>query len=166
MTLGDLAAVSKLESLDVHALEELAVTLFSKLGFEVEPGDCSDLGFELVLEKDGVRTAVLVTPECHPVRREAVEAVLASRTRDACEEAMVVTNTSFTGHAEALATARSVTLWGRAELERAMTSFCADCGERVASMVRRWCLDRPEEFHGRVYCFVHQQRHDGFLRTA
>jgi restriction system protein len=83
-----------------------------------------------------------------------------------CSGAMVITNTRFTNRARQLAKANGVELWDRRRLERELLSFCNLCEKRVTPKVRTWCLDRPERFGGRVYCFDHQRDVIGLLRTA
>jgi hypothetical protein len=37
-------------------------------------------------------------------------------------------------------------------------THCATCGVSVSDKVRTYCLDRPDRFAGRIYCFKHQRR--------
>jgi restriction system protein len=166
MTLGDATSVSRIDSLDGRASGRVLATVFAKLGFAVERTEDHDDGTDLLLEKDGVRTAVRAEWATNPVRQEALQNVVASLADHGCDETMVVTNGSYTERARELARSNHVTLWDGTDLARALTSFCVVCEARVSSQVRRWCLDRPEEFNGRVYCFEHQRERTGVLRIA
>ena len=35
---------------------------------------------------------------------------------------------------------------------------CEKCGKTVSEKVRSYCLDRPEKYKGKVYCYDHQFR--------
>jgi len=36
-------------------------------------------------------------------------------------------------------------------------AHCVTCGVAVSEKVRDYCLERPQRFGGRVYCFTHQR---------
>jgi restriction system protein len=36
-------------------------------------------------------------------------------------------------------------------------AYCTSCGVAVSQKVRNYCLERPERFAGRTYCFKHQR---------
>lgn len=38
------------------------------------------------------------------------------------------------------------------------TYQCAKCGKDVSEKVKSYCLERPEKFKGKVYCYDHQHR--------
>lgn len=43
-------------------------------------------------------------------------------------------------------------------VEESVESFvCVECGKRVSEKVREYCLERPNKFAGRVYCYDHQK---------
>jgi restriction system protein len=164
--LGDPSALAELDRLDGRAFERAIGELLDRLGHTVETTDWFDHGADLVVVRAGERTAVQVKRARSPVRQSAVQTVVTAKAVYGCERAMVVTNSSFTGRARALAAANDVELWGRAELTEALLSFCMLCERRLSDRVRGWCLDRPADYGGRVYCFDHQRRFGGILRTA
>jgi restriction system protein len=164
--LGDPAAFEEIDLMDGRTFEHLVADLFGRLGYEIERTEFFDRGADLIIIRDEKRTAVQVKRAKNLVRQEAVQAVVTSKAVYACERAMVVTNSSFNGRAKQLARANDVELWARPELMRALLSFCALCEKAVSDPVHQWCMDRSEEYGGRVYCFEHQRSFAGILRTA
>ena len=95
--------------------EERLAILFGNLGYKVQrTGKIGDFGVDLVIEKNGTRTAVQAkcykTGKVHP---DAVQQVYAGKNEYRCNEAMVVTNRNFTTEAWRLAKSDDVKLWSR-----------------------------------------------------
>ena len=150
-----------LDALDGHEFERVVARLLEHDGFEVDMTERYDRGADVIATKDGVRWAVQVKRWKGLIKEDAVRAVFAARTIYKCDRAMVVTNSNFTRRASSAAKQLGVAMWDRDRLAREIQWYCAVCGERVTPRVKRWCLDRPEEFHGNVYCFDHQRKRPG-----
>lgn len=157
---------TEIDAFEGRAFERFVAELCTHLGWEAELTEHFDRGSDLILVRDGKRTAVQVKRAVGSVRQDAVQAVVTSKPIYDCTEAIVVTNSRFTNRAKELARANGVELWDRRKLERLITSFCTLCEKPVSAKVRKWCVDRPDEFGGRVYCFQHQRDITGLLRTA
>ncbi|HEX4680381.1 MAG TPA: restriction endonuclease [Gaiellaceae bacterium] len=147
-----------LDALDGRDFEDVVASLLSQDGYEVAKTEYYDRGADLIATKDGVRWAIQVKRWNGPVREDAVRAVLAGKMLYGCDRARVITNSTFTKRASSTAKQLEIDMWDRARLVREIQWFCATCGTRVTPRVKRWCLDHTEQFHGKVYCFVHQQQ--------
>jgi len=158
--------LAEIDTLEGRAFERLLGDLFRRLGHEAELTPFFDHGADIIVFRDGERVAVQAKRASKSVSQDAVQAVVASKPVYDCSGAMVITNSRFTSRARQLAKANGVELWDRRRLERELLSFCNLCEKRVTPKVRMWCLDRPERFGGRVYCFDHQRDVTGLLRTA
>ena len=166
--------------MDGKTFERYLGLLFEKLGYTVERvGHVGDFGADLILSKDGVKTAVQA--KCYKrenVGIKAIQEAFGSVGYYHCEKAMVVTNSYFTNAAKTLAVSDNVELWGRKELiNKLLTvrknsgekltapvvacksqSKCAICGMVVSEKVRQYCIDHSERFGGKIYCFDHQRK--------
>jgi HJR/Mrr/RecB family endonuclease len=120
-----LPTLAQADLMDDPAFEAYLASLFSCLEYQVERTQNFDQGADLVLIRDGVRTAVQV--ERWNVELKAVCAVIASMRPYNCTQAMVVTNTSnFTQPARTYARDNGVVLWGRKELRNALLQIGPD----------------------------------------
>lgn len=93
--------------------------LFEKLGYQVKHVGNSkgDYGVDLVIEKDGTKTAV--QGKCYKkwhVGEDAVREVLAGKSVYECSQGWVITNSHFTYMAKKLAIANQIKLIDRWEL--------------------------------------------------
>ena len=156
--------------------EKRLESLFRRLGYTVRhTGSLDDFGADLVVEKEGARTVVQAKRWSNQVGMRAVREALAAKAMYDCSEAMVVTSSTFTWRAQALAERNSVVLWDRERLISLLGSTngaptingsagavvddrrCARCGEPVSDRVRAFCLSHQESFGGLVYCYQHQK---------
>jgi restriction system protein len=117
------SGIREIDVMDGPTFERYLVTMFRRLGYEVERVGSSrgDYGGDLVIRKNGTRTAVQA--KRYGGKRVGIKAVQeahAARAMYRCADAMVVTNTAFTQQAEALAHAADVELVGREELIKAL----------------------------------------------
>ena len=90
---------------------------FEKLGYEVgtTPG-YSDFGADLILVKDGVKTAVQAKRQARNVGVKAVQQAIAAMGHYKCDKSMVACNRPFTKQAIALAGNNDCILWNRAKM--------------------------------------------------
>lgn len=183
--------------------EQYLQFLFEKLGFKttLTPPQ-GDFGADLILERDGLRTAVQAKRFAGTVGVDAIQQVVAAMPFYECNRAIVVTNSYFSKRAQDLAKANQVELWDRKKLTNVALSLhkleaippllritepppvqaiqaptappveklmappnptqtdtvCKVCGASVTPGVRRYCLDQPERFGGKVYCIQHQKQ--------
>ena len=175
MVTGDPSAINDVDSLHWREFESFVEELFKRLGYETEHvGGKRDHGADVIASRNGTRIAIQVKHRSKPRRdgslrwtgERAVQAVVTSLPLHECTRGIVVTNSTFAPGTSEVADAHSVELWDRERLTRELASFCVLCGEHVSEKVREWCLDRPEEFGGRVYCFKHQRRFADVLRKS
>jgi restriction system protein len=186
--LSDINTIEDIDRLHWKEFEKLIALLFSALGYETEQvGAKDDHGADVIARSDGSGIAIQVkhvTTKRHGnlrwVGEKAVRAALAAKPMYDCSRGIVVTNSTFAPGTDLVARANGIELWDRdrlaSELELARESLsrdpncqrptCVLCGQRVSPKVAEWCLERPEEFGGRVYCFEHQRKFDGVLRLA
>ena len=71
----------------------------------------NDQGADLILTRDGIRTAVQAKRYSKPVGNRAVQEVISAREYYDCNKALVVTNNKFTKSAVELARRTNVQLW-------------------------------------------------------
>ncbi len=107
-------------TMDGEEFEEYLEALFVARGYQVTPTSSgSDLGADLLIEKNGRKTAVQAK---HRVQRDvgiiAVQEINAARAYYRAKDALVVTVGSFTKQAIELAKAGQVELWDGARLEQ------------------------------------------------
>ena len=96
--------------------EKRLAILFSNLGYKVtETGKpAGDYGVDLVIEKDGKKTAVQA--KCYKrqlVGEDAIREVYTGKNYYKCDGAMVITNSNYSKMAWKLAKSNNVKLWSR-----------------------------------------------------
>jgi len=100
-----------------EAFEEYLGALFDRLGYLSSPTERFDKGADLILVKEGVRTAVQA--KCWTRERvgvEAIRAVVAAQRPYRCTRGLVVTNGHFTRPATQAAKDNNIALWDRDDL--------------------------------------------------
>jgi len=97
LTLADVDTMSGLE------FEAYVAELFRAQGYKVQMTPINDYGVDIILQKDGVRTAVQTKRYSKPVNQAAVREAVAGMLRYKCSKSMVVTNNTFTKSATELA---------------------------------------------------------------
>ncbi len=176
------SGIRKIDRMDGATFEAYLETLFKRLGYRVQRTRASgDFGADLVVEREGVRTAVQAKRYGKPVGVGAVQEAVAAKGKYACTEALVVTNSTFTRPAVELAVANAVELWDREELIRRSLARprpltpepesptesvhirpsshrCASCGTGLSARDRRHSLNHAGRYGGRVFCYRHLPR--------
>lgn len=121
------ADLEYIDALSGRKFEEYLMVLFDRLGYEVESTEYFDKGADLILEKDGVRTAVQVkSRRKDKVDVHAVRDVVASMQVYHCHRAMLVTNNYLTLGAKREASTHHVTYWNRDDLATIRLSLSSD----------------------------------------
>lgn len=99
------------------AFEERLCILYSHLGYHVEHiGKTGDAGVDLIIEKNGHKTAIQAKRYDGNVGEAAVQQVHTGKTFYHCDDAIIVTNSHFTDMARKVAKATHVTLMSRDDL--------------------------------------------------
>ena len=114
----------KLASADLHEIDRMGgeqfeaflEVLFERLGYQVDMTGRYDKGADLILTREGIRTAVQAKCWKQPVGVEAVRAVIAAMRPYHCSRGMVVTNSVFTRSARQAAEENNIELWDRTTL--------------------------------------------------
>lgn len=102
-----------------YEFEEYLKTIFERMGYDVEVTQKSnDQGGDLVIEKDGERTVVQAKFYSSPVGNKAVQEVVAAKSFYGANKGMIVTNSTYTNSAVALAEVNDITLIDGEELNR------------------------------------------------
>lgn len=111
---------STIEDIDVMTgaeFELFLVPVFKRAGYRVRhTGGRGDFGCDLLVERSGCRTIVQAKRSSSPVGHRAIQEAVAAKGPYNALGAIVVTNSSFTAHAQELAGANHVILWDRWKL--------------------------------------------------
>jgi HJR/Mrr/RecB family endonuclease len=122
---GVAVGLAEIDAMSGAEFERYLVRLFRELGFGARHvgGGGGDFGADLIIEQGTLKIAVQAKNyESGRVGNDAVQQAIAGATYYGCQQAMVVTNSSFTRAAREQA-ARStlpVVLWGRKQLAQAI----------------------------------------------
>lgn len=111
LQIDDVDAMSGVE------FEKYVADLFRRQGYRFEATALSgDLGVDLIILKDGVRTAVQIKRYSKPVNQAAIREAVAGMKHYRCTQSMVVTNSRFTKLAVQLAQSNNCELIDRGKL--------------------------------------------------
>jgi restriction system protein len=118
------SGIAEVDRMDGRTFEVFLDGVFRSLGYAVEATrQHGDYGADLVVTRSAVRTAVQAKRWSKSVGVKAIQEVVAARRYYGCDDALVVTNRSFTQPARQLARANEVQLWDRDMLvERMLTT--------------------------------------------
>lgn len=106
--------LQEIDNMDGYEFEDYLKKLYTDLGYKVTHTSLSaDQGADLILSKDGEKSAVQVKRYSDKVPNKAVQEVVASKCFYNCSKAIVVTNSFFTDPAIKLANANNVELIDR-----------------------------------------------------
>jgi restriction system protein len=91
--------------------------LYRRLGYKVERvGKMADYGADLIIEKDGIRTAVQAKRWNNPVNVKAIQEINTAKAHYNATKALAITNNRFTSNAILLARENKVELIDRQKL--------------------------------------------------
>ena len=111
------AGLTQIDKMSGEEFEFFLEKLFKRLGYSVERvGHVADYGADLIIEKDGVKTAVQAKRWNNPIPIRAVQEVVATMAHYNATHAMIVTNSFFTSNARNLARENYVDLVDRHKL--------------------------------------------------
>ena len=109
---------SDIDTMTGSEFEGYLEDFFKKSGYRVEKRKHShEQGLDLLLVRQGKKTAVQVKRYSNPVGNDAVQEAIAAREFYRCGYALVVTNSRFTPSAQQLAKQCKVELWDRKKLK-------------------------------------------------
>jgi restriction system protein len=114
------SGILEIDKMDGTTFEKYLVTLFEILGYRVEwvGRPTGDYGADLILQKDGVKTAVQAKRHQEIIGVKAIQEVNTAKNHYNCTQALVVTNSYYSLQAKQLAKESHVDLWNRNELIR------------------------------------------------
>lgn len=114
--------ISYIDHMSGRDFEKYLEQLFIRLGYSVNRVGTSwydhrgDFGADLIVEKEGVKTAIQAKCYSNYVGINSIREVLGAVNYYQCQKAMVVTNSYFTSDAQTQAKVSNVELWNRDEL--------------------------------------------------
>lgn len=115
------AGMSDIDQMDGKSFELYLESLFKRQGYSVQLTPYrGDYGADLIISKEGRRTAVQAKRYKGKVGVKAVQEIAAARSHYECDDALVVTNNGFTAQAVKLAKSNNVRLWNRDDLAGAI----------------------------------------------
>jgi restriction system protein len=116
--------ISQVDDMNPYNFESLLGMVYETQGYRIEVTRKSgDQGADVIMEKAGIRAVVQAKLYAQPVGNSAVQEVFAAKTHYKCQEAIVVTNNSFTRSAIELAMTNSVKLVDRPKLIEMLNEF-------------------------------------------
>jgi restriction system protein len=113
------AGLDQIDAMSGLEFEDYVATVLESAGYDVSFTKATgDFGVDLVLSRDGVRTAVQCKRNAGPVGGSAVQQVVAGAPMHDCARTMVVSNNAFTRAARQLADTHDCELVDRSALEQ------------------------------------------------
>ena len=122
------SGISEIDKMSGKDFEFYLKYLFERLGYKATHVGTSyadhrgDFGGDVIIEKDGLRTAVQAKCYGGLVGIDAVREVMGAMKYYQCPKAIVVTNSNFTNEAKTQAQASEVELWDRNKLVEVIAS--------------------------------------------
>lgn len=109
------AGMFEIDKMNGDEFERFLAVLFEKYGYKatIVGSHYGDYGTDIVVERDGIRTAIQAKCWHFPVGIKAIQEVYGSLRFYNCSEAIVITNNYFTAPAKHLAKVNGVELWDR-----------------------------------------------------
>ena len=113
-------SIDELDNMDGIDFEELACDILVANGFELAENTpaTGDFGVDILAVKNGMTYAIQCKRYHEPVGIDAIQQVYAGRAYYECHVAVVLTNPTFTSHAQKLADKLGVVLWDRDSLRK------------------------------------------------
>jgi restriction system protein len=141
---------------DLHAIDRMSgeqfetflTVLFERLGYQAEVTGRFDKGADLILTREGIRTAVQAKCWQQPVGVEAVRAVVAALRPYHCTRGMVVTNSTVTRSARQAARENNIELWDRTDLANVLLAAREPGRPLPLPGFAAWLLSEPRQVPG------------------
>jgi len=139
-------------NLDGFQFEEFLERYFRALGYIAYQTKLSgDQGADLVIMKDGIKTAVQAKKYSGKVSNKAIQEVVAAKSYYNCEESMVVTTGEFTNSAIELAISNGVKLMDKNAIDRKLREMNNHGSSKLTS-TRTISFDNDECKFSCPYC--------------
>ena len=177
------ADLGQIDKMSGSEFELYLSILLGELGYKAKLTPSGpDFGADLIIEKDGQKTAVQAKRYNSTVGIKAVQEAIGSCKHYKCEKCMVITNNYFTPAAAQLAKSNGVELWNRntlagkirdlkdlseekkrenAEKLKKMftdrTGRCEICGAHVSDKLRKYYENKAAKYGGKLYCEKHMK---------
>ena len=114
----------RFQGVDPSEFEDFVAYLFSRNGYDqIQTSYSADFGADIIVKKDGVKTAVQVKRyfELHKVGVSDINQVIGAQQYYQCDQALMITTSSYTPAAKQLAATAGVILWDWERLEKAIS---------------------------------------------
>lgn len=113
----------RFQGVDPPEFEDFIAYLFKQNGYDlVQTSYSADFGADIIVKKDGIKTAVQVKRyfELHKVGVSDINQVIGAQQYYQCNQALMITTSSYTPAAKELALKSGVILWDWERLEKAI----------------------------------------------
>lgn len=117
--------ITTIDGMDGYVFERFCADLLQDYGYihvTVTPPS-GDHGVDIIAEKDGIRFAVQCKNYASPLSNTPIQEVNTGKVMYKCHVGVVMTNSTFTPSAKALAEAAGVVLWDRTVLHKMIASL-------------------------------------------
>lgn len=170
------AGIGDIDKMPGKEFEQYLEAVFKRKGYSVERTPYQgDFGGDLIISLNGEKTVVQAKRWKWRVGVKAVQEAVAAKGYYGCDEAMVVTNSTFTPQAKELARRNDVGLWNRKRLldelinhagpkeEKTTTApaandlNCLRCSKKLTLKEIDYCSRHSTRFNGRYYSYSCQR---------
>jgi restriction system protein len=175
------AGIGDIDRMSGRVFEQYLEAIFARKGCAVKRTPYrGDFGGDLIVSSNGKRTVVQAKRWKRNVGVKAVQEAVAAKGYYGSDEAIVVTNSTFTPQAKELAGRNNVGLWNRKRLLDELIDFaggdegkttvalsandravnhlsCLKCGKRLTPKETDYCSRHSMRFNGKSYCYSCQR---------
>ncbi len=139
------ADLAEIDPMGWKNFEDYLEILFERLGYRADQTERFDKGADLIVFRDGVKTAVQIKHRSpnEKVDVQAVRSVIGAMRPYGCTRGMVVTNGLYTGQAIELAKQNDIDLWDREDLTNTLLLLNNKQDEVRLPGLLDWILDHP-----------------------
>jgi hypothetical protein len=114
----------RFQGVDPSEFEDFVAYLFGRNGYDqIQTSYSADFGADIIVKKEGIKTAVQVKRyfELHKVGVSDINQVIGAQQYYQCDQALMITTSSYTPAAKQLAATAGVILWDWERLEKAIS---------------------------------------------
>ncbi|MBK8506420.1 MAG: restriction endonuclease [Saprospiraceae bacterium] len=114
----------RFQGVDPSEFEDFIAYLFDRNGYDqIQTSYSADFGADVIVKKEGIKTAVQVKRyfELHKVGVSDINQVIGAQQYYQCDQALMITTSSYTPAAKQLAATAGVILWDWERLEKAIS---------------------------------------------